>query len=364
MRGFLIRGVVASFGVVLGLGGCPQTADSVVTPTPDAEGNDTFEAAGEISLSSDGKAEFDARILDTADYDVFRIGTLSTGDRLVIDVQADGSSLDAIAAVFDGDENMYAFNDDRESDASNLNPFIDVVLRGPQSDYFLGVAPFPNSGSTGAYSVQITVIPGSASDAPTPQTVFMNWAGGTNVVIENVGTFSLTPFDAEDVGFSTGSTNRLKDLVQSTVAGRFAGFALTLLNSDDAARPAGVHSTIYFGGRNPNAFAISEQIDTQNSDPSDNAILFSSSFVSAFSIDPTLEQMATAMGNTIAHEISHLLGMVHTRDCLELMDTRCGNDALLRAQAFGLAPLDSTVFPVGEQDARALLEYTIGLMQP
>jgi hypothetical protein len=134
-----------------------------------------------------------------------------------------------------------------------------------------------------------------------------------------------------------------------------------LLNSDDDALPADPHSTVYFGGTERSAFAVAEQIDTFNADQTDNAIVFTNSFRNAFTTTPSLQQMATAVGNTTAHEIGHLLGLVHTKDCTGLMDTTCSNDALLGVQVFKLSPLDDSTFPVGMQNAVELIEWAIGL---
>jgi hypothetical protein len=177
-----------------------------------------------------------------------------------------------------------------------------------------------------------------------------------------VGQFDLTPFDAGDLGESSDATEEIKDRVQQFVEDVYAGYNLVLLNSDDHPRPTGAHTTIYFGGNNRRAFAISEQVDAYNADAADDGIIFTRSYRLAFSIDPTVGEVSVAVGNTVAHEIGHLLGLVHTTDCNELMDSTCGNDRLLRPQEFGVAPLDERVFPLGSQNAADLLAWTLGLV--
>ncbi len=347
--------------IVTFLGGCvPMTTDTDgnVVPMVDNGTNDSFNTATALAVGDSG-VSFTGSIVAGGDTDVYGIGALAIGDRVVIDVRATSGNLDPVAALFDTNQNMHAFNDDRAADSSNLNPLIDIVARRAD-EYFVGVVAFPGGGSTGNYTMTITITRGVGISAPGGQTVFLNWFGGANQRIANVGTFTLQPFSAVDVGLRATDTATLKARVQEIVGSRFDGFQLTLLNSDDNAKPSTAHTTVFFGGANTRAFAISEQIDTGNKDRSDNAIVFTGSFLAAFQGLPSLEQMATALGNTVSHEIGHLLGLVHTKNCSALMDTSCGNNVLLREQSFLRARLDDSVFPIGFQDSLLLLDWAIG----
>lgn len=340
----------------LSLGGCPAPSNSV-----DSKNNGSFQSATPIDLfASNDVIEFSGSLDNNDKVDLYNLGTLKPGDHVVIDVSTTSGDLDPVAAVFDSEQRVHAFNDDRNPDASNLNPRMDFTIRGAEGAYYLGVAPFPGSSTRGSYAVHVEVQRDLSLAPPEPQVVLLNFAGGQNIVIANVGVFDLAPFNSTDVGPYPGKTAELKDMIQAVVADRYAGFALTLLNSDDNAVPTTAHSTVYFGGSSISAFAISEQIDTQDADHSDNAIIFTRSFRNAFSTAPTLDEMATAIGNTVAHEIGHLLGLVHTKECTSLMDTTCGNDSILVAQSFELAPIDDSVFPVGMQDAQDLIAWAIG----
>ena len=204
--------------------------------------------------------------------------------------------------------------------------------------------------------------PGDSVPPPKTQIVYLDWDGGQNIVIPNVGVFNLPPFDAADLGPYQGRTEEMKDRIQEIVEDRYAGYGLTVLNSDDDPVPTEPHTTVYFGGSHPQAFAISEQIDTFNEDAADDTIIFTESYRNAFASAPTFEQMAQAVGNTVAHEVGHLLGLVHTADCQDLMDSSCGNQSILVAQRFKTAVLDSSVFPVGYQAAREILEWVLGFV--
>lgn len=350
------------------LAGCPAPTgggdDSSGLPFLDVDGNFTFDSATALPLNNADELEFSGEISGADDIDIYELGTLSAGDRLLVDVQRLSGTLDAVAAVFDSQELLHIFNDDREPDASNLNPLINEIIRGPSGAYFLGIAALSGTGSTGRYSVLVRITRGVGLPESNGQTVFLNWRGGENRVVENVGEFDLTPFDAGDLGVSGGATERIKDRVQVIVESAFRGLSLTLLNSDDHAEPRGAHTTIYFGGDSRRAFAISEQIDTFNQDASDNSIIFTRAYQMAFSRTPTVEEISQALGNTVAHEIGHLMGLVHTADCNSLMDSSCGNDRLLDPQEFAQAELDQSVFPIGRQNALELLAWTLGVLSP
>lgn len=342
--------------------GCPiQTPTDPSFPFLDQDGNFSFANATALSLSSAGDAlQFSGSIDSAQDADIYSLGALATGDHLFVDVQRASGDLDAVAAVFDARQFLELYSDDRSPSGDDLNPLIDDAIRGPPGEYFLGIAAFPESSTRGSYRVTVRVTRGGTAPGPVGQTVFLDWNGGDNLVVANVGTFNLPPFAASQVGLDDSQTGRLKDLVQQGVAQRYAGLNLVVLNSDDHAEPAAPHSTIYFGSTSRQAFAISQQVDSFNHDAQDNAIVFTGAFAGAFPGTPSLDEIATAIVNTTAHEIGHLLGLVHTADSDELMDTTGTNARLLQPQSFGTAVLDQSVFPTGFQNAVELLAWTIG----
>lgn len=348
--------------IVLLCCGCPYPAGTADGTDLDTTSNSSLSTATALNLSSAGdELTFRGSITGQADIDVYSLGALSTGDAVHVDIQRQTGNLDAVAALFDSGEHLVAFNDDRTPDGSDLNPQIDIVLPGDADTYYLGIIAYPGNNTTGEYQATVRVQRAAGTPQPQPQLVFLDWDGGSEITVKNVGTFNLPPFSAVDVGLSASQTDAFKDRVQQVVADRFSDFDLSVLNSDDSPEPTVAHSTVYFGGRSYEAFAISEQIDTFNKDQNDDTIIFTGSYEGAFRVSPTFEELAQAVGNTIAHEVGHLLGLVHTGDCDDLMDTSCYNDRLLTAQEFGTARLHESVFPFGWQDAQEILSWLLGL---
>ncbi|MDX2200633.1 MAG: matrixin family metalloprotease [Phycisphaerae bacterium] len=357
-------GWVAALGLsLLGIAGCPQpAANDPATPFLDQDGNFDFDRATALAIDDDAFA-FSGTISGDNDIDVFKLVTLQPGDRLIVDVERTSGNLDPVAAVFDSTQRLIAYNDDRTPDGSNRNPRIDFILPGDAArELFLGIVTYPDSGSTGNYVVDLTIERNVGKPVVDGQIVYLDFRGGSNIDIPNVGVFNLPSFNAADLGTPfTGQSGAIKAIIEAEVRERYQGYNLTLLNSDTAAKPSGPHSTVYFGSINERAFAIAEQIDTLNQDESDDAIVFTQSFNDSFSVIPSTQEMGIALGNTAAHEIGHLLGLVHTEDCAELMDATCGNDRILSKQFFGNSQLDDFVFPIGTQDAALLLEWVLGI---
>jgi hypothetical protein len=330
--------------------------------TIDPGTNTSIGAAAPLDLGATDEIRFQSTIHSGSDIDVFQLGTLNPGDHVVADVRRQSGNLDAVAAVFDAASELIDINDDRKADGSDLDPLVDFVIRGAAGTYYLAVIDYPGSNSVGTYIADVRIERGVGVPAPENQVLFLDWGGGSNIVIPNVGAFNLPPFSASDVGLSASSSQALKDRVGQIVKSRYSGFNITVLSSDHDPEPTTAHSTVYFGGRDSQAFAVSQAIDSYNQDHTDASIVFTGSYLAAFSHQPSFDEMANALGNTVAHEVGHLLGLVHTTDGSDLMDTSASNDRILQTQQFKTAALDDSVFPFGWQPARDLLTWTLGLV--
>ncbi len=356
MRWSLAAGcLVLSAGCGFGLQASDGEADVAFL---DAGDNETFTEAGALPRFSDGLLTFRGAIETPADVDVYALGELGPGDQLRVSVVAANDTLDAVAGVFDADENLWAFDDDRARATRDLDPLIEMTARAAPRNYFLAVTAYHGTRTTGAYEVTIERWRGTAEDAPT-QIVYFNWAGGAQVTIPTFGTYPAIEFDAVDLGLPTERTEAVQIAIEDQVAARYDGFRIDFTTSRDGPPPEALHATIHFGGNNDIVFGLANGVDVANSRPEGEAIIFVGAFADEFR-GASEDEFVTALANGVAHELGHLLGLSHTSSCDSLMDVSCENTRLLEPLAFIRAVLDARVFPIGFQNAIDYLTWVLG----
>jgi hypothetical protein len=362
------------------IAGCPvgtwSTAPSVVTDgnvdgtgttqTEPGAPNDTFTQAITAIFDASGVARLQGTVSLVGDLDVFALGPLSRGDRLIVDAGTSGSSLDVSVGVFDTDSKLAYNNDDRGGSTSRfLDSYIQWIVRHDSPMYYLVVthSAFADPGTfTGAYTVSVRVASGFTVPPPVGQTLLLNFAGG-EVASPALGTFNLAAFDAADISpVYQGRTDQIKDIIRVIFEQNFERFDVTVVTTDDAPiSPAIPYSVIHFGGFNRSVFGIAESVDLYNANYCDDAIIFVETFsTNLFSFVPTAEEMAVAIGNVGSHEMGHLLGLNHVDDDSALMDDQSAADAFIIDQEFKEAPLSRDIMQIGTQDDVLLLSEIVG----
>ncbi len=331
------------------------------------EPNDSFDEAI-VAVLDDGVARLQGNVVTAGDMDVYMLGALAPGDRVVVDATTPNSDLDVSIAMFDADFLLVVNNDDRsESPTLDLDSYVDWITRHESDPYYLVVtnSAFAQPGDrTGTYSVDVTVSGGASVPEVVGQYLMLDFDGGT-VEAANLEPRILAPFSAEGIDERyRGQDDVIKEQIRAVVEQNFEDFDVTVLTSDDPPPAESIeYSTIHFGGFHSGAFGIAEAVDLYNTDYCDDAIIYTESFdPSVFSTPPTALEMGTAIGNIASHEAGHLLGLNHVDDDDALMDDRSAADAFLEDQEFMEAPLSSDIMPIGLQDAVTLLTETVGLL--
>ena len=360
--------VVACVLTIWALGGngctsCLIPPPAGVLPTAkDAEPNDDVKQAVALALDASGRAELSGSVSPADDVDVYDLGAVEAGDRIVVSVRAaSGSTLDALAALFDADIELINYNDDEDYPAGDYDSLIDHIVRHDSTHCYLAVTSSGFAPSKGTYTVEIQAVRGGTVPDTEGQTVLLDFDGAT-VSIPGDRTYRIGAFEPSRVDARlAGREDEVKETIQNVLEDRYSPYDVEFTTTDDPL-PVGVeYSSLVFGGASSTVFGLAEAIDHYNDDLTDEAIIFTDGWANPFSLTPTVDSLLTSIGNVAAHELGHLLGLEHTADITGLMDSSGSADTILVAQEFKVSPLYGQVFPFGWQDASQLLLDTLGL---
>lgn len=341
--------------VLAGTAPPPPAADLAA----DVEPNDSFETAQPVEFTETVKisGEIDADV-SPADRDVYDLGPSSAGDRVLADLTV-ASGSDVVLGLFDARGRILGYIDPSSLAAGPRQ--MDVVLREPAESLYAMVAARSTSPTARTYTASISVQRGVGSATEHPQLLVLNFEGTTGVRIGNRTPVDVPRFDVASIdGQYAGQTGTVVDLIVQKVRAQFAGLNVTVYRSDDPALPDGELSTIYYGTYDSRLLGLADNIDPYNAQPVQSAILYTDTFALFATLSPTLEQLAQVLANTTSHEAGHMLGLRHTADPTDLMDTTATARQMLLEQDFGVANLNASVIAVGQQDAPAMLAWAVG----
>jgi hypothetical protein len=331
----------------------------ILFPDPVGPAGGSIATAVKLALNEAGKGSVNGN-LRVGLVDVYDLGPVSRGDRVIISVKpTEGSELDPTVALFDGNEEVISLNDDVDLAAGRIDSFIDDILTQNYDHLYLAISKFYFDSNGGPYQAVVELTRGNVVPAPAVQVIWLNFLGGP-ANIGNAGSFQVPAFDAAKIDPAyAASTDLIKAKIVETVRSNFRDTGAVIISSDENGGPSPPFSTIFFGTFSGTQFGVAQSVDQSNRDCCDDGIVFTDNFDKPFAQQPSAEAIAVAIGNVAAHEAGHLLGLNHTADVTDLMDTTGSASTLLADQEFKLAPLSETIFPFGKQNGPVLLRRVV-----
>ncbi len=362
---------VGLLALAIGLFGCNASSDPTGVlgantdslPTErisEVEPNDTFGQASPAAVGYATWLDLAGTMSSTGDIDIYDLGPVSAGDRLTVSVDND-PSMNLAAGLFDDNQDLIICNDDRYWQ-TDPRPEMAVSLRRDCQHTYLVVCSSPtvSQGNTGSYVASVLRESGSVP-ATRSQTLYLDFSGAKGIALPTRTAVDIPRFDAARIDASYASqTPTMIAAIVANVRTHYSRFNVQIVSSTETASVPADATVLYFGTYDPNLLGLADSVDEYNADLTQKAIIFTDTFSMFMPLKPTLQQMAVAIANVASHESGHLLGLEHTQQWTDLMDTTSPAQSLLVMQAFETAPLYDGIFPIGWQDSPLLLNEAVG----
>ncbi len=294
---------------------------------------------------------------DDPDYDVYDLGPAGAGARV-------RAALDAN----DEDIQIGLFNDrfellglaDGSSQTAGASQIL-TALREPVPRVLVVAASRSTAAADRPYSILVSIAPGDGVPAGKPQVVVLHFLGAGEVVIGRQPPVDVPPFDIASVDPRlAGQTQAVIGRIMEKVREDYDGLAVSFHLADDSDTPSGDRTVIYFGATSDRYLGLAEDVDPYNRDATESAIIYTDNFSLFDVFSPGVEEIAQVLANTTSHELGHLLGLRHTADIRDVMDTTASARQMLSDQTFGVAELHPSVMSIGVQNDPSMLAEAVG----
>ena len=321
--------------------------------------NGLFGTAETVILS--GEERLIQGSIDAAhDVDVYDLGPVALGDRVIVTMST-SASLNGAIGLFDATGTALLVNDHRNVYLGRTEPFVDVVVRHESPACYVAVSSTPGYESVGDYALAAAKEFDAEAPPLRPDVVLLVFDGGIGVRIGLRPAVDVPVFDAANISSDYGAlTDVIVERIVDFIREDYAPYDVRILATSEGDRYETGDSRIFFGTYDAALLGIAEGIDEFNATGSQQAIVFTDTFRAMLRLHPSVEQVSQAIANVAAHEIGHLLGMVHTADPFGIMDVTASLSELMNDQVFSRSPIHAAAFPVGMQDAVRYLLDTVG----
>ena len=340
--------------------GCtPQALDSqdgddaISTVASAAASAGQTQEPSEPTTSQSNTRIFSGSLSGSLDYRLFDLGAGRPGDSW--QVVADGAIASPFVVVLlDQDKDLLMRT------YMSYSGELRHIIRANTDCVYLGVMT-PISGSGGDFRLKTVFNSGQSVPGTASQKVYLNFGAGRNVQVHTRAPISFAPFDAAVIGDEyAGHTAEMIDVIVREMRADYNGYNLAIYSSLDGDPPEGAYSTIHFGGDEPGLLGLADNVDNYNQSKTQKACVYIENFAPYWTMQLTPEEMAVMIANVASHELGHLLGLYHTKDPDDIMDTTGTAWQLAENQNFKRGLLEDSVFSVGYEHCPRLLSQTLG----
>ena len=332
----------------------------------ESENNGTFETAKLVSvgcIDNQSGLGISGKISNSSDVDVYKIsGSFDKGDVLNVVYSVGGSVTDALATgIFRPDNNLLVINDHRNVFRQAFGPNTNFKFYNNEEFVYLSVSATPGYYETSSnYAINIKRNSGSAPQ-PRPQWLLLDFKGVSGARIGSRPPVDTLPLSSSWLATAyPGQIDYIKKKIVELMRLQMVNFNIGILTTDDPIPNNLIYSTVYFGAYDSALLGVAEGVDEYNASDDQNAIVFVETFKSFQYINPTVDEISTAIANVGSHEAGHLMGLVHTDDPQDIPDVTSTLEELVKEQNFQTASLYQAVYPIGTQSSPWLLEASVG----
>lgn len=306
-------------------------------------------------------------VAPTPNRQIFNLGPLRQGDRLYLSLLTTPGYgefyTDEVFSVLvmDAQEKVFAWYQDHYI---LFTPDAKLIIGHDSPNYYVVVdgcrPPMCNDVYAGE-SVAVRIEPGVGL-TPRPQRIYLDFEGGTDLYVGDLGPFTIPDFDANDLNATWGApeTATIKARIVARMQELYAEFNVSFSTSDDTT-PQLPYQTIHFGGYSDYLYGSSAYIDPRNETLTGRAIVATLTIADDY---PALNatEMGTAIGNVAAHEAGHLLGLRHSEggatDIMDVISPITGTGTSFMSSA--LYRDEEYNGQIGIQDVPQLFEEVLG----
>lgn len=310
-------------------------------------------AGGSVGVSR--RTSVSGAIAGDGQYQLFDLGPAVAGQEWTVSAADALGSSGLVVVLLDADLDLLMRA--RVSSRSALRH----ITRLDSPRIYLGVMP-PAGSSGGDFRYNLAVRAGVAIPPPRTQVVYLNFNGTSGARVQSRPAAAFPPFEAALLGGRYADhTEVIINAIKATVRADYAPYNVVVLSSDEGPPPHGVaYSTVHFGGYDSRLLGLADSVDRYNELLAQTAVVYVESFADYDAMQLAPEEMGVMVGNVASHEVGHLLGLYHTQQPDDVMDSTGTAWDLAGQQTFRRAPLEPTVFAVGTENNPRVLEQTVG----